>query len=127
MDERDARDPLRDLEKRLNAARRASPKPASDSQGEGEAGSIGNALAMGLRIGLELVVAIIVCAGIGWAADHWLGTRPVGMIVGFFFGVVTGMVNVYRAVTGMGLAMGYRRHDQKGRENGKDDWSDDED
>ena len=124
MDERDARDPLKDLEKRLEQARRSS-KPASENQG-GE-GSFGNALAQGLRIGLELVVAIVVGVGIGWAIDSWLGTRPVGMIVFFFLGVAAGMVNVYRTVAGMGMAVGYRRRGESGRENGKDDGSDDED
>jgi ATP synthase protein I len=31
-------------------------------------------------------------------------------MIGFFFlGVAAGLVNVYRAITGMGMAIGYRR------------------
>ncbi len=40
--------------------------------------------------------------------DKWLGTRPWGMVVFFFLGVAAGMLNVYRAVAGMGGAVGFR-------------------
>ncbi len=67
-----------------------------------------NALGQGLRIGVELVVAVVVRFGIGWAIDHWFGTKPLFMAVFFFLGIGAGMWNVYRAVKGMGSAMGYR-------------------
>jgi ATP synthase protein I len=67
-------------------------------------------LGLGFRIGIELVVAVAVATGLGWAIDHWLGNRvPWAMIVLFFLGVAAGMLNVYRAVTGIGGAAGYRR------------------
>jgi ATP synthase protein I len=67
-------------------------------------------LSLGFRIGIELVVAVVVATGLGWAIDHWLGNRvPWAMIVLFFLGVAAGMLNVYRAVTGIGGAAGYRR------------------
>jgi ATP synthase protein I len=68
-------------------------------------------LGLGLRIGIELVVAIVVSTGLGWAIDRWFGTRPWGMIVLFFLGVVAGMLNVYRAVTGVKGPVGYRTVD----------------
>ncbi|MBV8132970.1 MAG: AtpZ/AtpI family protein [Alphaproteobacteria bacterium] len=68
-------------------------------------------LGLGFRIGIELVVAVVVATGIGWAIDRWLGTRPWGMIVLFFLGVAAGMLNVYRAVTGVSRAVGYRPPD----------------
>ena len=40
--------------------------------------------------------------------------RPWGMIVLFFLGVAAGMLNVYRAVTGISGAVGYRRDDNAG-------------
>lgn len=80
---------------------------------------------MALRIGLELVVAVVVSTVIGWALDAWLGTRPWLTIVFFFLGVGAGMVNVWRAVMGMGMAVGYRRDPLPPKQ--KDaDWSDDE-
>jgi ATP synthase protein I len=106
MDERDETDPLRGLGQRIDKARRAQagrpPEPAGDS---GNAGT-GAALALGWRIGLELVGAVAVAVFIGWAIDRWLGTRPWGMIGFFFLGVAAGMVNVYRTVSGLGRAVG---------------------
>jgi ATP synthase protein I len=108
MDERDAQQPLRDLGQRLDRARSERQRSASGIS-QGGAGVSQSALGLALRIGVELVVAVVVGTAIGWAFDHWLGTRPWGMIVGFFLGVAAGMLNVWRAVTGMGMAMGYRR------------------
>lgn len=107
MDEREKVDPLKELGERLDKARETrAPTPAPPRQ------EIGAALALGWRVGLELVIAIVVAVFIGWAMDRWLGTRPWGMIGFFVLGVAAGMVNVYRTVTGMGMAMGYRRGKQ---------------
>jgi ATP synthase protein I len=105
MNERDAQDRLRDLGKRLASAqgarRQREPEPGDTETG-------GNALAQGWRIGIELVVAVAVGVGIGLAIDHWRGTRY-WVVVFFFLGVAAGMVNVWRAVKGMGMAVGYQR------------------
>jgi ATP synthase protein I len=77
--------------------------------GDGDNAGQQQALGIGLRIGIEFVVAIIVATGLGWAFDRALGTKPFAMIVMFFLGVATGMLNVYRAVTGKGAAVGFRR------------------
>jgi ATP synthase protein I len=68
-----------------------------------------HALGTGLRIGIELVVAVVVAVGLGWAIDRWLGTHPWGMIVMFFLGVAAGMLSVYRAIAGINTAVGLRR------------------
>jgi len=65
----------------------------------------------GLRIGLELVVAVVVGTGLGWAIDWALGTQPWGTLVLFFLGVAAGMLNVYRAVTRIGGAVGLGQRD----------------
>src|SRR6516164_4726774 len=82
-------------------------------------------LGLGFRIGIELVVAIVVATGLGWAIDRWFGTRPWGMIVLFFLGVAAGMLNVYRAVTGISGPVGYRRGDQVSA-GSKDRWDDED-
>ncbi|AWK86765.1 AtpZ/AtpI family protein [Azospirillum thermophilum] len=69
-----------------------------------------SALGLAFRIGTELVAAMIVGVGGGLLLDRWLGTAPWGLIVMFFFGAAAGVLNVYRAVNGLGLAAGYRRH-----------------
>jgi ATP synthase protein I len=82
-------------------------------------------MGVGLRIGIELVVAIAVATGLGWAIDRWFGTRPWGMIVLFFLGVAAGMLNVYRAVTGISGPVGYRSGD-KADTGSKSRWDDED-
>lgn len=125
MDERDTQDPLRDLGQRLDRARSDRQRSASRIP-QGGAGVSQSALGLALRIGIELVVAVVVATGIGWAFDRWLGTRPWGMIVGFFLGVATGMVNVWRTVSGMGMAVGYRQQPPAAPEQKGQDWSDED-
>jgi ATP synthase protein I len=124
MSDDGAEDPLRELGQRLDKARRGeAPRPSNRPIGT----SAENALGLAWRIGIELVVAIVVATGIGWAIDHWLGTRPWAMIVFFFLGVAAGMFNVWRAVTGMSAAMGYRQQNGSGSPPPQGQWDDDED
>ena len=111
-------DPLAQLGRRLDQAR-AEQRGGESPPGQG--GSVGQqGVAVGLRIGVEFVVAVLVATGLGWALDRWLGTRPWGTIVLFFLGVGAGMVSVYRAVAGIQTAVGYRRLDDAGgKERGK--------
>jgi ATP synthase protein I len=105
MSESTPPDPLARLGEEIDKARagrvRRQPQVADRS-------TLQQGLGLGFRIGIELVVAVVVATAIGWAIDRWLGTRPWGMIVLFFMGVAAGMLNVYRAVTGTGRAVGYR-------------------
>jgi len=107
-------DELARLARRLDQAqssrRREEPGPRQADSGEQQA------LGLGFRIGIEFVVAILVATGLGWAFDRVLGTRPFATIVLFFLGVAAGMLNVYRAITGQGAAVGFRR---PGREAGR--------
>ena len=107
MNEREKNDPLRELGERLDKARAARPGPVGRESRNDT--STGSALAFGWRIGIELLGAIVVAVFIGWAIDHWLGTRPWGMVVFFFLGIAAGMLNVYRAVTGLGRAVGFKQ------------------
>jgi ATP synthase protein I len=126
MDQGDTEDPLRNLGNRVESAKRAARRPgAAPSQGAGDAAVNRNALAVGLRIGLELVVAVFVGAGLGWAFDNWLGTGPWGLIVFLLLGFGAGVANVFRMALGMERAVGYappKRGVAK-----QVDWSDDED
>jgi ATP synthase protein I len=63
-------------------------------------------MALGLRIGVELVVAVVVGTALGWAIDWALGTQPWGTLAFFLLGVAAGMLNVYRAVSRIGGAVG---------------------
>lgn len=121
MSESTPPDPLARLGEEIEKARagrvRSRPQAVQRS-------TLQQGLGLGFRIGIELVVAVVVATGIGWAIDRWLGTRPWGMIVLFFMGVAAGMLNVYRAVTGMGGAVGYRPPPDSGR--APDRWDDED-
>ncbi len=119
MDERENDDPLKKLGERLDQARQAQAPRREAAPSDGTRA----ALALGWRVGMELVVALVVAVLIGWAIDKWLGTRPWGIVVMFFLGVAAGMVNVYRTVTGLGMAMGYRRDRKSGS---AADWDEEE-
>ena len=64
-------------------------------------------MALAGRVTTELVAGVVVGAFIGWALDNWLGTTPVLMVVFFFIGSAAGMMNVWRALTGRGMAAGF--------------------
>ena len=121
-------DALKRLGERIDKARAefAPKQPAAVDRS-----AIQSGLGLGLRIGVELVVAIGVATALGWAIDRWLGTKPWGMIVLFFFGAAAGMLNVYRAVAGINAPVGYRRPGEAGASGqpaqAQDDWDDDED
>ena len=59
------------------------------------------------RVATELVAGVIVGAFIGWALDRWLGTSPLFLVLLFFLGATAGMLNVWRMVSGRGMATGY--------------------
>lgn len=66
-------------------------------------------ITLALRIGVELVAALIVGAAIGIGLDRWLGTTPWLLVVFIVLGAAAGILNVVRVMTGMGGAVGYRR------------------
>jgi len=114
MTQGDPQEPLNHLGRRIEEAQRAAGA-STGQRSEGPQSSFGSSLALAWRIGIELLVAVVVGTGIGWAIDRWLGTRPWGMIILFFLGVAAGMLNVWRAVTGAGMAVGYRQQQQAAR------------
>ena len=116
-------DPLARLGERLDKARsaRGGEPVAGPDAAEGQ-----QAMGLGLRIGVEFVVAVVMATGLGWALDRWLGTRPWGTIVLFFLGVGAGMMSVYRAVTGIKMAVGYRRPEAPAGARAKDKRDDEE-
>ena len=64
-------------------------------------------MALAGRVTTELVAGVVVGTFIGWAFDNWLGTTPALMMVFFFLGSAAGMMNVWRALTGRGMAAGF--------------------
>jgi ATP synthase protein I len=55
-------------------------------------------LGQAVRIGTELLAALIVGGGLGWATDTYLlGSTPWGMVIGLVLGVTAGIRNAYRS------------------------------
>ena len=56
----------------------------------------GSTLGAAWRISIEIVVALVVCTAIGWALDHWFGTKPWLMLIFLFLGGAAGINNAMR-------------------------------
>ncbi len=86
---------LGDLNSRLKAARKKAAAHDPDSGGSGR-GLISGSAAQALRLGMEMLAALVVGGAIGFFLDRWLGTRPWLLLVCLLFGVAAGFVNAYR-------------------------------
>lgn len=121
MTERRKPEPLDRLDERLRRLRAQEEGRRRSAAGVGAAGSRGG-LGLALRIGVELVAALVVGGGIGLLLDRWLGSGPWLMVAFFVLGAAAGMLNVYRAMSGMSQAVGYagerREHDRDGGRHG---------
>lgn len=94
-----------DLDQRLRdaKARRGGRRAGEDRDARG------GGLAFAVRIGVDLVAALVVGVGIGVLLDRWLGTSPWFLLLFFVLGAAAGMLNVYRVMAGYGYAAGYRK------------------
>ena len=94
-EEQGSRDPS--FEDRLKAARDkrgldAQPKQSLDNRG----GLDGSALGIGLRVGLELVSALVVAVAIGYGLDRVFHTTPILTAVFVPLGGAAGVANLWR-------------------------------
>lgn len=105
MDKGEHPDPIKDLDSRLKQAK--SQQIPEEGRGSKFRRAEMKGLSYAFRVGTELVSALVVGLGIGWGLDTWLETKPWFMIVFFFIGSGAGILNVYRATTGIGMAPGY--------------------
>jgi len=84
------------FEARLAAARTRQgldPKPLEVSKG-GNAGP--SPMSVGLRVGVELLSALIVGASLGYWLDRWLHTSPLMLSLFVLLGGAGGIANVWR-------------------------------
>ena len=83
------------FEDRLRVARQKQGLDAPVSAGPvGPAGT--SALGVGVRVGVELVSALVVAVGLGWLLDRWLHTLPLFLILSVLLGGAAGIANVWR-------------------------------
>ena len=86
-DKKPPEDALSDLRRRVDAAR---------GGGSSQNAPPDSPASLALRFGGEFGAAIIVGALLGYGADYFLHSQPVGLVVGLVLGFVTGVVNVVR-------------------------------
>jgi ATP synthase protein I len=72
----------------LEAAQSGPDKPSD--------GMDGSALAIGMRVGVEMVCALVVAVAIGWGLDRLFGTKPILLGVFVLLGGAAGVLNVWR-------------------------------
>ena len=96
MTEPDKSSSLQDLDARLQKARASAKKAPS-----GALSKVGvrSGLGVAMRLGVELVSALAIGVGIGLLL----------MLLFFLLGSAAGFMNVYRAATGIGQGVGYKR------------------
>lgn len=85
------------FEQRLRAAReRAGLGAAPPGTAKADDPLSGSPWSVGLRVGVELVAALAVGVGIGWALDRLLGTKPIFLAIFMLLGGAAGVRNIYR-------------------------------
>ncbi|MGE0222314.1 MAG: AtpZ/AtpI family protein [Acetobacteraceae bacterium] len=89
----------RSFEERLKAARgrRGLDAPAKRPDDSGGLGM--SPWGIGLRVGLELVAAMVVAVAIGYGLDRLFGTTPILMAVFVPLGGAAGVMNVWRLLS----------------------------
>ncbi len=86
-------DPKLSFEERLRVAR---AQQGMDAKPATQASAGASAMGVGMRVGVELVSAIVVSAAIGFYLDRWLHTKPVLLAVFVLLGGAAGVANVWR-------------------------------
>jgi ATP synthase protein I len=88
---------LDDLDDRIAKARAAGERH-SPATGGGDP-EIESAMSFGMRAGAQFVSAVVLGGGLGWLIDHWLKTKPFGMLILMVLMFVAAMVNVWRSMS----------------------------
>jgi ATP synthase protein I len=90
--------PSASFEERLKAARGRQGLDAPPPSSAGNSGDIGgmSPWGIGLRVGIELVAALVVAVAIGYGLDRLFGTKPILTAVFVLLGGAAGVLNVWR-------------------------------
>lgn len=88
-----------ELGERISKARREAGLEEDDKADDQRLS--GAALGAAWRMSIEIVVALFVCTGIGWALDYWLETKPWLMLVFLVLGAAAGINNAVRTAMRM--------------------------
>ncbi len=98
MSEEPGEDEPPSFEERLKAARGRQGLDAPPPLSAGNSGDIGgmSPWGIGLRVGIELVSALVVAVAIGYGLDRLFGTLPILTALFVLLGGAAGILNVWR-------------------------------
>ena len=85
-------DDIRALEQKIAELKKREEKVFQSTRNENTVGT----LALGMRIAVELLSAVIVGGTMGLVVDRMFDTKPVFMAMFLLFGGAAGFLNVYR-------------------------------
>ncbi len=92
---------LTDLEGRLREVQnRRLGLGSSASADETEPAGGRSMVAVAYQIFTEMVAAVVIGVGGGLLIDHWLGTKPWGLVILCFLGIGAAGTNIYFTVRG---------------------------
>jgi ATP synthase protein I len=86
------------FEQRLKAAEQAAQGPKREAASS-NAGSARQAVELAMRLGVEMVAAMVIAVTIGWGLDKLFHTAPWLMIVMVPVGLAAGLRNLLRAAS----------------------------
>jgi ATP synthase protein I len=86
------------FEARLKAAEEAAAAPRPETA-QKQAGSAQRAIELAMRLGVEMVAAMVIAVVIGWGLDRLFHTKPWLMILMVPVGLVAGLRNLLRATS----------------------------
>ena len=109
MAERKSPQSQSDLDERIHRLRE------EQDGGRGKAKSAHSGLGFAMRVGVELVAALVIGVVVGLMLDRWLETKPWFMLAFFVLGAMAGIFNVFRVVKRHDSAIGYRAETDKDR------------
>jgi ATP synthase protein I len=111
---------LKDFDARLKAAQKVGAEKEEKAAGRREAS---RSAGIGMRIGIELLAAVLVGGAIGLFIDNWLETAPIFTLAFTALGFAAGVMDVLRVLkgldSGVGLGRAIREKEAKGK-NGED-------
>jgi ATP synthase protein I len=88
----------RSLKERLDAARSRQGLDSAAKPSQPGNPVDGSVLGLGLRVGGEVIAAMLVGLAIGWGLDRVFGTRPIFLGLFLLIGGAAGIRNVWRLV-----------------------------
>jgi ATP synthase protein I len=88
-----------DFERRFTAAQDAARRGGTAERSvHASAGAGQSAVNLAMRLGVEVVAAMVIAVTIGWGLDRLFHTRPWMMVVMVPVGMAAGLRNLVRAV-----------------------------